>query len=382
MPVEQLGLADANILSVPMSKDALAEEDIQRKLGGDAGNRADGEDYVPPPHDDTRRPGRGKRPSCVDSFSGCTGCSAERKECSSGSACGGFGMQASDATPLSGKHDFYCEPPAASGFRSFQAVGADDNYSEDEPSERTSGLRWVKCEGCGTSQCGSVEACGACEAATQQEGARGENRSSSHQQTESGTSERLRGQGWRSTGRGTWTQISSQAGNMVDVPGIKLKRRTTRDSDTGVVMEDLRFKPSTPERIRRRALRRSRNLQVVIELEEDVETVQAESDEMDPAEASRYRAATARFNFLPQDRPHLQSTSNECSRRIPQPRACDWETLRMQYDTSRAARDWRTCLHGKPCHPDLIFAATVIGRSAGCLARVPRAAPCSTAIVS
>ena len=50
--------------------------------------------------------------------------------------------------------------------------------------------------------------------------------------------------------------------------------------------------------------------------------------EMGDDEASRYRAATARLNFLFQDNPDVQFVSKECSRRMARPHVDDWTLLK------------------------------------------------------
>ena len=96
-------------------------------------------------------------------------------------------------------------------------------------------------------------------------------------------------------------------------------------------MEDLWIKPTTPQRVRRRALKRARDLVVTIEVDEVEEKVEEERDELGKEEASRYRAAAARLNFLAQDRPDLQFLSKESSRRMAVSREGDWELLKKAW---------------------------------------------------
>jgi len=96
-----------------------------------------------------------------------------------------------------------------------------------------------------------------------------------------------------------------------------MRRRTTRDNRSGKLIEDLRIDGNTSERMLRRALRKSTNVDVVIEVKPDV--VEWESAEMSAGDATRYRAATARLIFLAQDRADIQFASKECSRNIARP---------------------------------------------------------------
>ena len=49
-----------------------------------------------------------------------------------------------------------------------------------------------------------------------------------------------------------------------------------------------------------------------------------EDTELGPREASEYRAAAARLNYLVLDRPDIIFASKECSRRMPAPRNGEW----------------------------------------------------------
>ena len=70
------------------------------------------------------------------------------------------------------------------------------------------------------------------------------------------------------------------------------------------------------------------NLQVSIEVVEGEPGQPVEEQAMSKDDASRYRAAAARLNFLAQDRPGLQHCSKECSRRMAIPRIVDSVTLK------------------------------------------------------
>ena len=53
-----------------------------------------------------------------------------------------------------------------------------------------------------------------------------------------------------------------------------------------------------------------------------------EEVELCPREASEYRAAAARLNYLALDRPDILFASKECSRRMPTLRNGDWTALK------------------------------------------------------
>ena len=62
-----------------------------------------------------------------------------------------------------------------------------------------------------------------------------------------------------------------------------------------------------------------------------------------PREASEYRAATARLNYLALDRPDILVASKECSRRISAPRNGDWTALKRvaRYLVGKPRLVWR-----------------------------------------
>ena len=128
MLMEQLGLDDekAKVLTVPMSKDALAGEDIHRKLGEDDGKLTPDESKVEAKEEIPKgeaQPSK-KKPgfSCVDSFSMCNGDpdggGCKSKECRE-----------------SGHHlasDILPPPQVSPGFRWMQVVEASDSDSDGE----------------------------------------------------------------------------------------------------------------------------------------------------------------------------------------------------------------------------------------------------------
>lgn len=305
MLVEQLGLQEAKVVSVPMSKEGLANEDIYRELsddngkpGGSGDGRAGEEDGVPDSHG-RRRPKKEESGfSMVDSFSRC------------GRECGDKGCRdhGGKGGSTSGKQDFLATPAVSSGFRRLKVVEAEESDSEDEG--------WIDVV--------------AGEAEPKHAKAQAEPKHAKAQEERvQGLTQRMAARGWTELESGKWVQEFWCSDRMIDVEEAGLKRRTTRDTNTGVIIEDLWVEASTPERIRKRALRKAKDLQVVVEIEDAGESGgKPEDNAMDPEEASKYRAATARMNFLAQGRPDIQFVSKECSRRMAQPQKDDWQLLK------------------------------------------------------
>ena len=68
-----------------------------------------------------------------------------------------------------------------------------------------------------------------------------------------------------------------------------------------------------------------------------------EETELCPQEASEYRAAAARLNYLALDRPDILFASKECSRRMSSPRNGDWEAVKrvVRYLLGKPRLIWR-----------------------------------------
>ena len=81
-----------------------------------------------------------------------------------------------------------------------------------------------------------------------------------------------------------------------------------------------------------RPLKSPEDIQVEVEMmnidavDETAEDPLLES--LPPREASLYRAIVARVNFLASDRSDVQFASKECSRRMSDPRHCDWGAIK------------------------------------------------------
>ena len=71
---------------------------------------------------------------------------------------------------------------------------------------------------------------------------------------------------------------------------------------------------------------------------------------MGPGEASEYRAASARLNYLALDRPDILFASKECSRRMSSPRNGDWVALKrvVRYLLGKPRLVWRFGWQEKP----------------------------------
>ena len=81
-----------------------------------------------------------------------------------------------------------------------------------------------------------------------------------------------------------------------------------------------------------RVFRTPRHVDMVVEinLAEDpsAQPLSWEETELCPRDASEYRAAAARLNYLALDRPDILFASKECSQRMSAPRNGDWEVLK------------------------------------------------------
>ena len=117
---------------------------------------------------------------------------------------------------------------------------------------------------------------------------------------------------------------------MLRPPIGSMSRRTTRDANTGALMEDLWVDSRTADKRVRRALKAPTDIECTIEMNSaDAPTTEEfEMAPMQPKEASLFRAIVARINFLAQDRVDLQFASKECSRRMSSPKNGDWAALK------------------------------------------------------
>ena len=124
--------------------------------------------------------------------------------------------------------------------------------------------------------------------------------------------------GWINTGKRTFVKKQEGVTAMVMPPVGRIKRRVTRDADSGTLIEDLWTEGRMSDRRLTRELRMPANLEFRVELMAIDEQGGSEFDEtpMESKDASLFRAAVARTNFLAQDRCDLQFASKECSRRM------------------------------------------------------------------
>ena len=142
--------------------------------------------------------------------------------------------------------------------------------------------------------------------------------------------ETLRVEGWKSRDGGQWFKHYPGAESM-PMPKIDgVRRRTIRNSDTGVLIDDVNMMLSrSPGRLERR-MRRRTNMNVTIEVCEvgGEDNVPWEDQPMVESEATQYRAIVARCNFLAVDRPDIMYASKECSRKMSSPANGDWAALK------------------------------------------------------
>ena len=139
--------------------------------------------------------------------------------------------------------------------------------------------------------------------------------------------------GWQQTGANTWSRSILGATGMPLGPASDFSRRIVRDVDSGVLIDDLWTNSRTPDRLVRRSFKVPRNIDVVVEVA-NVETQSEgtaltwEEQEMSSRDATAYRAVTARLNFISPDRPDLQFSCKEASRRMAKPCNGDWQPLK------------------------------------------------------
>ena len=104
-----------------------------------------------------------------------------------------------------------------------------------------------------------------------------------------------------------------------------------RDSTSGVLISDSAHISASRKSMPARAFRRPRDVDLCaeVDLNADKESARAwEDEELCPKEASEYRAAAARLNYLALDRPDILFASKECSRRMSAPRNGDWTAIK------------------------------------------------------
>ena len=135
--------------------------------------------------------------------------------------------------------------------------------------------------------------------------------------------------GWKVTESGSWVREFYNSSCMQVPPAGQMKRRVTRDAGTGELIEDSHFVAGSADRRATRALRRRRDLavEVYIDAVEFDKPIKPVSD-MNSGDQSKYRAITARVNFLAQDRGELGFASKECSRKMSCPMAEDFGALK------------------------------------------------------
>lgn len=117
-----------------------------------------------------------------------------------------------------------------------------------------------------------------------------------------------------------WYNRFNQATCTVVPPAERLQRRTTREIDSNLLLEDLWVNSRAPPRLMRRYLRRPRDVEVVVDLASMSGDVGWEDAPMISSDATKFRAVVARLNFLATDRPDIQFAVKEAPRRMTVPR--------------------------------------------------------------
>ena len=135
--------------------------------------------------------------------------------------------------------------------------------------------------------------------------------------------------GWTKMGEDDWYIMLEDAVHLPSIPAGRLVRRRVADANTGETIHDIVVGPATKKSQVVKKLRQARDIIVYVTLAaEEVAKKGWEDEPMVPADATRYRAATARLNFLALDRPDLQYSSKECSRVMSAPMNRHWELLK------------------------------------------------------
>ena len=135
--------------------------------------------------------------------------------------------------------------------------------------------------------------------------------------------------GWIPAGDGQWFMQVRGACKFPDIPAGKLTRRVSRHLDSGALFEDLWVTPSTPGRLLQREFRGPKDLEVrvYVYLPKVAGALAWGDVELSPSDATAYRAAAARLNYMAQDRPDAMFAAKECSRRMSRPTDKDWELV-------------------------------------------------------
>ena len=175
--------------------------------------------------------------------------------------------------------------------------------------------------------------------------------------TESSRRAEMAADGWSEGNDHLWRKHVESAEWMptCDVSGIDVTHSIVRDGLTGVLIYDSAGACTNSGRSlselnkAHRAFRRPRSVDICVEVnlaevESDPKaTMTWEETPLCPREASEYRAASARLNYLALDRPDILYASKECSRRMSSPRNGDWAALKrvVRYLVGRPRLVWR-----------------------------------------
>ena len=116
----------------------------------------------------------------------------------------------------------------------------------------------------------------------------------------------MRRGGWTPAGGGGWRKDFIREVKMPTIEGVRLKSRTTRDLNTGALVESLVMSPATKPKQLKRMLKHPRDVSVIVEVDE-LESVEMpwEEEPLEGEDASLFRAVAARLNYLAVDRPDI-----------------------------------------------------------------------------
>ena len=136
--------------------------------------------------------------------------------------------------------------------------------------------------------------------------------------------------GWTSLGGNKWKKMFEQVARVPAIEVQGMSARVIKDANTGHIIDEAKNSGDTLMKRVNKKFKGRRNLEVIIEMDEDAVRPgdSWEEAEMSASDATRYRAIVARCNFLAIDRPDLMFAAKECSRKMARPQNGDWAALK------------------------------------------------------
>ena len=164
----------------------------------------------------------------------------------------------------------------------------------------------------------------------------------------------LSADGWSEGQDGLWRKSFENAEWMPKCELGHVTHSVVRDQATGVAIHDSAGATHYDNGRLTRAFRVPRSVDMVVEInlaeEPSAEPLSWEETPVGAREASEYRAASARLNYLALDRPDILFASKECSRRMSSPRNGDWVALKrvVRYLLGKPRLVWKFGWQEKP----------------------------------